>query len=745
MTTNTTKKTINDLLEELDIFVENRLNQIRIEITREKHELRLNNFQNKRISSYSIIENKFNEKISELKKEIYTQLNNINNYITSETSESDYEKIAKVIAYTHDIIELMYYKNEPGEIFISISKLPKKIEQYFIPYKNYKDIKEHTTEGNHKFDAENSFVNYNQNNTSKIFVQATKSEDILKQTELIFKTSEKSENKKIYIISEEYPKKDLKYYFKIIDDELNERLEQLRFLILSSKIYQDEVFNKNKSLEYFFSIIYFSSKGFNNFFNKKMYRIYYDGEFDILKLMEDKVKKNSPTDIIDGIELYLEDTFRYFNNNLNIPSFYDDCHITGAMKNIINHLHILVNLYLHNNYQRNLLKENLNQIETYKYAFDKLPSENNEYNLTTDIENSLNIDLQFLLEKLNSNKQLNKPLDYLNFSEEIKNIIISELELVSVKDNFKHFKRLTDADILNITFYNYGHNFLNLMYEYKNSKNKNYDNIKLFKKFMLIRIISIIDQFNIQHVKIFYQIIANTTFTTDDMKYLLFEACANIAIGNVSKEYIDNLKIYLLSSIFYPQTLNNRFYPNITDFILKNSVDPKLNSTIYLTDIIDTYLKYIKHLNPVYFINSLHLSTYDSLQLFNILEKNNKGSKIRKYLAYKLQEFLFDGRLDTIREMCLKHRNYGKFIIKKIFPWGNTLQYQLLEKYYKQMITLDYLFFEVRMENNLIAIFYITINDSIKQPIFIYKNDEYTSDILLNDAFNNIILKNNNL
>lgn len=129
----------------------------------------------------------YNNQLSEIKKDIYLKLNNIKNY--NPEGKEDYEKIAKIIAYTHDIIEynvdrILHSTTQPL-IEASIIKLPNYIKKYFRNFEKFKDIKEIETEGPYKFDGKGSYLNYQNFTIGHTYVQATKTKDILSQTELI--------------------------------------------------------------------------------------------------------------------------------------------------------------------------------------------------------------------------------------------------------------------------------------------------------------------------------------------------------------------------------------------------------------------------------------------------------------------------------------------------------------------------------------------------------------------------------
>lgn len=737
------EKKIDILLNELDDIVEAKLLCITSQQAHNK-----NKYSNASQNTFLELEKDRTNRVTEAKKDVYLKLNDISNYISSDMTDKDYEKIAKIIAHTHDIVTYIDSKHSSSILEEALLKVSNDICNYFIPFKNFKSIQKNKVEGSYVFDGDGSFVNYNGLITGRTVVQATKHPDPLEQTELIFQTSEKQKTKKIYIISSIYPKENLHYYFKNVDDELYEKLEELRFLVLSSKIYQTKVITSNKSLEYFFSIIYFSSKGFDNLFNRNMYNIYYDGDFDILNLMENYCEKNNKNTIINGVNSYLEKTFKYFNDNLNMIYFKKDGFISEPMKEIIHHLNLLTTYHVQTNQERNKLITNLANINISKKTYDNpftswnIPHYSDFLSFYKKLSlNHFNYKYSILkLQKnINTKKTINHNFDYHFFVQTLKKILIEELQLEKTKLDEHSFSKLTDEDILNIAFFNNGQNFINLMYQFKNKKEKEYENIKQFKKFMIAKLIIIFDNLEKNHLKILYDIIFSTIFVTKGVQSLLFDACTEIFLGNVSVEYINNFKIFLLSTIFYPQILKNDNYYHITEFILKNSINYKLlfEESLY-EDIINIYDKHRKILNPIEFIKNLNLSPYDLLQLLKILQIKNQDYTLVAYIKHILQEFLLDDRLNFIRSRSLARSTYQNFQLHKVFPNSNSLSLSHYERYMDEMIDLKFLFFELidnnQKDNKLIAIFRLELD---KKPIncHIYysnPNQIYSQDQLYN-------------
>ena len=154
----------------------------------------------------------------------------------------------------------------------------------------------------------------------------------------------------------------------------------------------------------------------------------------LLKIIENKSKKNSKDKIISGIELYLEDTFRYFNNNLKMESFEKDCYITEPMRDVINHLNGLIISHLENNKERNLLKNKIDKIEVYKTTFEKLPSEHNKKKLLTKLrkfwyKNKIKNTISDLQKILLNYQKIELDFNYDCFIIKLEELVLEELEL----------------------------------------------------------------------------------------------------------------------------------------------------------------------------------------------------------------------------------------------------------------------------------------------------------------------------
>lgn len=726
---------INTLLDELDDLIENRKHIILKNIINyyEKNKNSITDFE------LSIF---YTNQLSDIKRDIYLKLNDIKNY--NPEGKEDYEKIAKIIAHTHDIVEYNVDKilDFSTELLIetSIIKLPKYIKKYFRSFENFKDIKEIETEGPYKFDGKGSYLNYQNFTMGQTYVQATKTKDILSQTELIFKTSEEEESKKIYVIQESYPKNEIETYFNINDSELEENLEVLKFLMLSSKIYENKVLNKNKTLEYFFSIIFFSSKGFENQYNKDMYKIYYEGDFDLLNLLENKTKKNNSEYIIIEIQKYLEKIFRYFNKALKMESFENDCYISEPMEEILQYLTNLTNNHLKDNKERNLLKGKIEKIEINRRIINKTPNQTRKESIIYKIkkiftQDSMIKDLNFLYADIQLNKIINHSFDYESFAEELQKIYIEECDLEKIKysNEFIGFK---DEDILNLVFYNFGNNFINLSYEYKKKKSSlkngakdiNYDEIKKFKKFLIHQVIKIFNDFNLEHIKVLNKIFANTQFSTIGLKYILLDACFDIANKTANVDYINNFKIYLLSNIFYPETLNNENYPKITEHILKYSASYNICSTDLIDKFISCYKKYKAYTTAVEFINLFDFSTYDLYNILNILEKRNEYSQLQKYIKFKMQELLTDGRALLMQAKLVKNRSYKQYTLVRKYPTEEILSNQFYKNIHQDLIELNLILFTIMENNKTIAVIVGSVNQEQNKYNVEWINENYTHE-----------------
>lgn len=667
---NTNKKTIDDLLIDLDRMAKEEVNNF----------MQNPPFCDNEEDFYTCVENC----ITTTTKVIFEKIENLSNYKAN--TPLDYEKIAKIIVNTHDIVENLL-SGELNKIISDdnpLNKLPPLIKKYYREYDNFLDIKDTLkTEGNYTFDGAGSFVNYTENYFSDIFVQATDAEDVLSQTDLIFKTSFITDSKKVYIISDQIPKKNLDTFFIINNSnlkeiaQLKEKLEIIRFLILSTKIFTDNFHNENTKIQYFFNIIFCSSIGFNNEYNQKIFDIFYNGKFNIPSLLFGKEKALLDSEVKEKIEDYMRSLFVYFLNKINFQYFYQDGHVSKPVSFFLSYLYGLTSFYIKNDPITVELKNKINKI---KHKFTRIAecklaeteSDESHFIFKQNLDKN-KIIIKNILTKRKERKINN---DYSFFVAHIQKYYTEECKLAETEINESEFS-FSDEEIIFFVFSDYGTGFQRLSYSFKNkSTNENekikYDEVKRFKKYLLFRIIEILNNLNKEHIKKLHFIFSNMKFGMSSLQSGLLQILNNLLLTGrfkrkfIDNEFIDSFKIELLSTVFYPSCLKNRNYSKLSSFILdfNSEYDCSLVHKLIIDKFNDTILLN-NEITPHEFLKDFDLKNYDlSILLSNL--KDNESSQLTQYINYRLNEFPLQKRFVYLLRKLDIHNIFGKFKLVEI-------------------------------------------------------------------------------
>lgn len=311
------------------------------------------------------------------------------------------------------------------------------------------------------------------------------------------------------------------------------------------------------------------------------------------------------------------------------------------MSNILSYIHGLTTYYLEKSPIKNELRDKIN----INYEYQRI---NKNYELKE-------ISMELLNQKINHYQSLIKNRkahayknDFNDFIIKIENFYIQDCNL---KDTLDVDLNYSDKDILRVFFEDYGNSFANLSYRFKDREEVNYGKIKEFKKYIVKRIKEIFINLNNDNLKEIYLIFNgyfNNLIIQSIIIFLLFKG------DNISKDFLNSFKIFLIELVLFPDVLNNKNYSNLIhsfkDYMQYNENKNELN------EIINEYKKLQNNILPQDFIGKINLELWDYIYIYNNL--NDECNILREYALFKMREHLIGKR---IKDLVDEKNNQLKF------------------------------------------------------------------------------------
>lgn len=716
---------------------------------------------------------------------ILEKLNNIERYKPKEPI--DYEKIAKIITFGMEIIDFKWGNLLKNNEIKLIKRLPFEMQNFYFEFKNFSDIDNIKIEAGHSFDGENKISIYNLKSSQTIIAQATKNENIHSQTDLFFKTPKQERIKKVYIISDEIVKTNLEQYFylnKATENEIKENMEIIRFLVLSKKIMNNENPSIHKKTEYFFDTIFFSSKGFNNDYNKKIFEIYFNENYNLNNLFFSQKNKIPDKNLIYG---YIDSKLKFFENVINFENLKKNINGKGNLKMLIENIIILNDLLTNfKNEKQNIFTKTfcinrkkstlINNIKQIQSLYDINVKPLNDIKKNNIKIKDFNLDL--------INKK-NKPFNFKIFKEELKKSLYEDS--VINKKHKTNLINLSDNELISIIFVDNGYCFNNFIYHIKSEKEDRALKTELVDK--VINLLDKLDKIKIIQIK---KEISSIFFNNQDYKDTFFDII-NFFIkidSNIKEENLEALKIYLLSYLFYPKALKIQFYLHVTETILNYNYWENINEES-LNVILKNYeLFFDQKGNDFNYIQMLkekkYLNNFDLYKLMQLLENKDIYNNLKDAILFELNEFsniiaidieeiYYPYKIDEIKLNIINEKNFIEFyrFLKetknynhKFFDWilnprfEKTIQDKItkineLEKsiYLIKNNNQNIGFIELRKDDDNLEIETLYLSDKYRkvgigskiiEDIVNKTNKNLTVEILYNDAKSRIFFENNN-